>query len=45
MVVTLEKEMKISHGMNICNILMKESFGEEQLKKKSMLRSSPHQKA
>jgi hypothetical protein len=36
MVVTLGKEMKINHGMNNCNILVRESFGEGQLKKKSM---------
>jgi hypothetical protein len=35
--------MNISHGMNICNILARESFGEEQLKK-IMKSSSPHEK-
>jgi hypothetical protein len=42
MVVTLGKEMKISHGMDSWKILARESFGEEQPKKKSMKSSSPH---
>jgi hypothetical protein len=42
MVVTLGKEMKISHGTNIYNILVRETFGEEQLNKKSMKSFSPH---
>jgi hypothetical protein len=46
MVVTLGKETKINHGTNNYNILARESFREEQLKKKNMKNfSSPHQKA
>jgi hypothetical protein len=44
MVVTLRKEMKISHGMNSWNILARESFGE-QPNKKSMKNFSPPWKA
>jgi hypothetical protein len=43
MVVTLGKKMKKNHGKNNYNILARESFGEEQLKK-IMKSSSPHEK-
>jgi hypothetical protein len=43
--MTLGKEMKISLRMNNYNILVWESFGDEQLKNKSLKSSSPHQKA
>jgi hypothetical protein len=36
MVVMLGKETKISLGRNSCNILARESFREEQVKKKSL---------
>jgi hypothetical protein len=45
MLTTLGKETKISLGRNSCNILARESFDEEQLKKKSLKSSSPHWKA
>jgi hypothetical protein len=46
MVVTLGKKMKTTHGKNNYNILARESFGEEQLKKENMKKfSSPHRKA
>jgi len=37
-----KKKQKISHGTHNCNILVKESFGKEQLKKNSMKSFSPH---
>jgi hypothetical protein len=37
--------MKISHGMNSWNIPARETFGEEQPKRKTMKSFSPHWKA
>ncbi len=45
MVVMIEKTTMKRQGTICCNIMVRRSFGKEQLKKKSMKSSSPCQKA